>query len=140
MVDGVWGPWSETRTFDCEPVDTDCGAKSAYASTARETSNLTGEVQMSTEVETSDELTPDQMVIFPNPTDGKFTIQLEGDMANELVIHITDAAGRFIIQKTIPSGATMLREEIDFSDKPAGMYFIHIINGEDHQVGKVVVH
>ena len=81
-----------------------------------------------------------RFLMFPNPTNGKFTIKLEGDMANELLIYITDASGRFIVQRTIPSGVNMLREKIDFSDKPDGIYFIHIMNGEDHLVGKVLVH
>ncbi|MCB9225240.1 MAG: T9SS type A sorting domain-containing protein [Crocinitomicaceae bacterium] len=65
------------------------------------------------------------LLIYPNPTSGEFTVQLNG----EYQITITDARGRLILQK-IGADQTMF----DLSSYESGVYFIRI-----DQNGKMTV-
>jgi len=89
-----------------------------------------------------------ELVIFPNPSDGKFSIRLENGadegMDNvrddELILMIIDPSGRIVVEKMIQSDGMEIQEEIDFRDKPAGIYFIQLYNTSFRQIGKVVVY
>ena len=58
--------------------------------------------------------------VFPNPTDGMFTIQLKDKSSITLII--TDITGKVILNKQIHS----TKNEIDLSTCPQGVYFLQI--------------
>jgi predicted nucleotidyltransferase len=72
---------------------------------------------------------PDQsagLVVYPNPTSGKFSIQLDGNMNGELKVKVVAQDGRlaglFSYEKTGYSFST----QVDLSGKPKGMYLLYI--------------
>lgn len=84
--------------------------------------------------------TENGFTIFPNPTSGKFTISLDNRVDDDLVLRITDTSGKIVAQRMIPSNGNRIHEEIEFTDKPAGIYFIQLYNTSFRQVGKLVVY
>ncbi|MBI3510637.1 MAG: T9SS type A sorting domain-containing protein [Bacteroidetes bacterium] len=62
-------------------------------------------------------------LVFPNPSSGKFTFQ---NLSPGNKIEIYDLTGRIILQKTIRSA----NETFDLSENESGIYFYHIINGQ----------
>jgi hypothetical protein len=64
-----------------------------------------------------DDIAGSTLLIFPNPTNGAFTVQLDG----EYEIAITDARGRLILQQS-----TADQTDFDLSTYESGMYFIRI--------------
>jgi len=80
------------------------------------------------------------LVIFPNPSDGKFTISLENYVEEDLILRIIDPSGKILVEKMISSDEMQIQNEVDFNDKPAGIYFIQLYNTSFRQVGKVVVY
>jgi len=81
-----------------------------------------------------------QFTIYPNPSKGKFTIQSVRAIENRLTLMIVDPSGKVLMQKMIHSGSNGLREEVDLSKQPAGIYFIQLYNDVFRQVEKLVLY
>ncbi|PHR26267.1 MAG: hypothetical protein COA38_15240 [Fluviicola sp.] len=67
--------------------------------------------------------------VYPNPTSGEFTIQLDGDFSYE----VHDARGRII---QVGNGLNIT--EVDLVEAEAGIYFLHITNSIGQKVVRVV--
>ena len=80
------------------------------------------------------------LLLFPNPTDGKFYISLETAVERELILTITDASGKVLVQRMVAADGEHWQEEIDFSEMPAGIYFIQLYNTSFRKSGKIVVY
>jgi len=86
------------------------------------------EVTVSTAISDVDDLTVE---IYPNPTNGKFTVQT-GFVADE--ISIIDALGRTVAIESVSNNEV----EIDVELQP-GIYFIKIINDNKAFLNKLIV-
>ena len=87
-----------------------------------------------------DEKFEQDLLVYPNPTNDLFTIQLRGEIAEDLMLKITDASGRVILQREIPNNGNLIQEEVDLGTSPAGFYFIHLYNETYQSVKKLVVY
>lgn len=67
--------------------------------------------------------------IYPNPTSGMFTIVLPGDF----VMNVTDSRGRLVVQK---SGVDNMVVDLDLFE--SGLYFVHVVQGENSIVKKII--
>lgn len=72
--------------------------------------------------------------VFPNPTQGRFTIQQSGFTPISIVASLYTANG-IMIERRILSG---LREEFDLGERSAGVYFLQLSSGQEKQTWKVV--
>jgi hypothetical protein len=79
-----------------------------------------------------------QITIFPNPSDGKFELEINnfGNGKNEIEIYNT--LGEIIFQSKIQSRDIGIKSEIDLTDKPNGIYFVRIASGEKNYYAKIV--
>jgi hypothetical protein len=73
--------------------------------------------------------------IYPNPTLGRLNLELKGawEDQKDINIKVVDITGR-ILAKDVIDGAGTVR--FDFSDLPAGVYFINIITEEGRTIVK----
>lgn len=71
-----------------------------------------------------------ELSIYPNPTDGEFSINLEG----EYTVSIMDARGRLIITKSATDNT-----EINLSDYESGVYFVKVQVDGNIIVKKVIL-
>ena len=62
--------------------------------------------------------------IFPNPTDGKFTVDIPG--TDTKTVRVFSVDGRMVFEKNNVSAGLF---QIDLSDKPDGLYLIQIKHG-----------
>jgi hypothetical protein len=75
--------------------------------------------------------------IYPNPNDGIFTIGLDENVS-DLVIVITDMQGR-VVYSSIENSHTGHTKQISLENESSGLYFMHIsVNGEE-RVEKISV-
>jgi len=81
---------------------------------------------------------PGNLVVYPNPTEGRFIVELDKEVNEEATLEIIDLAGKVLIQQTVPSHQ-ILKEEFNMSDQPAGLYFIRILLQSDYLIGKVIL-
>lgn len=73
--------------------------------------------------------------IFPNPNNGRFTMQLTADRNKAVEVVVTDITGRKIKQIT-----TVANKETELLlNEPAGMYFIQAITDEGRCSSKLIV-
>ena len=72
-----------------------------------------------------------KLLIYPNPSNGKFIIKLQGEH-QEMNVEIYNAFGENILRKTTSN-------EIDLSAAPKGIYFVKIYNGVKIQTEKIVI-
>ena len=81
-------------------------------------------------------LREDEIKLYPNPTPGKFTIDIDGVTANEIEVAIYRIDGSRIFQKTYLPTEQL---NIDLSNKVSGMYLIQIITDDQQVVKKLIL-
>ncbi|QGY47139.1 T9SS type A sorting domain-containing protein [Maribellus comscasis] len=69
--------------------------------------------------------------IFPNPTDGVFTIELSGLKSSKVKIYITNMEGQEISEKEFYISGNFLRQSINLHGFAKGAYNLIIQNGEN---------
>jgi hypothetical protein len=67
--------------------------------------------------------------VFPNPSNGLFTLEMNTGKNESLSLEVTDAQGRIIRKENIRVTSAM-RYAIDMQGEPKGIYFIRV-NGEE---------
>ncbi|HEY4797915.1 MAG TPA: T9SS type A sorting domain-containing protein [Bacteroidia bacterium] len=87
--------------------------------------------------EIPDKSTNDQVIIYPNPNNGRFTIFTNSDAQkeiNKLHIVVLDVMGKIIVEKIAMSVGPI----IDISAYPKGMYIVKIILNEEIKTAKII--
>ena len=72
--------------------------------------------------------------VYPNPSQGRFTIRQSGAVPVPIVASLYTANG-ILIERRILSG---LSEEFDLGESSAGVYFLQLSSGQEKQTWKVV--
>ncbi len=76
--------------------------------------------------------------IFPNPSEGIFTIAYEAQDRSPITYRLTDVLGRVIFQEVIIPNPGVNSKTVDFSNLSAAYYFVIMNNGKKQFVEKVV--
>jgi len=72
------------------------------------------------------------MKVYPNPTNGFFTLEFETDGVYNLTI--SDMSGRIISRETVNEQSV----QMDISNYPAGVYILTISNGKGQTTMRIV--
>ena len=80
-----------------------------------------------------------EVSIYPNPSDGVFTIQLNQTEKVKTLIKISDAQGKLVFKDNLGKFSGEYREEVDLKKYGAGTYIINIEQGDKVITEKVVV-
>jgi hypothetical protein len=77
---------------------------------------------------------------FPNPTEGRFTIDLQG-LSASATVSVADLTGRQVMPALplVRRGAAA-RAEVDLTSQPSGLYFVRVQDGERDLVRRVTKH
>jgi len=86
-----------------------------------------------------DDFTSDLMQIYPNPSDGLFYVELSEALESEVILELLNPLGKLILQQEFPP-YTLIKEEYDLSDRPAGIYFIRVYNASFQNLKKLMLH
>ena len=62
------------------------------------------------------------MKLYPNPTQGQFTLAVENTMLENATITVFNLVGQTISEQRISGQSTML----DLTSQPQGMYFVRL--------------
>ncbi|MBI5008098.1 MAG: VCBS repeat-containing protein [Bacteroidia bacterium] len=77
--------------------------------------------------------------IYPNPTTGIFTIELNNNVFGELVIDIITQNGSKILNIRFDKSTEHFMSQIDLSGQPSGMYLVNLAIDKFKAVRKVLV-
>jgi hypothetical protein len=72
--------------------------------------------------------------LYPNPSDGRFFLEIGSGMPGEKVVEVLGPLGRVIQRRAIPAGSVSL-QEFDLGDQPPGFYYIRV-SGEGENIPK----
>nr|MBP7497750.1 CotH kinase family protein [Bacteroidales bacterium] len=79
------------------------------------------------------------LIIYPNPSKGKFNIQFNSISKRINYIAIYNNIGDKLFEKLYDS-PSKIYESIDLSSQPAGLYFIKIISDNYYNIQKLIIH
>lgn len=81
-----------------------------------------------------------RMVVYPNPTEGLFTVSFEAKKAVDVAtITVTNITGQVITQKVISKPGKKMSEEIDLTKMARGVYMVELLADNERQVRKLIV-
>jgi len=80
-----------------------------------------------------------RMRMFPNPSNGQFTLQIGGAETKDAVVKIVDVVGNTIYMDNIGNKSTVIEEKIDISAVSKGVYFVTVENGTTRFVNKITI-
>jgi hypothetical protein len=78
-----------------------------------------------------------EVKVYPNPTPGRFTMEFSDPLLRESYYSVYDATGRLLLQRPLPSGATL--EEVDLSRFGSGAYVLRVTDPAGVRHEQVVV-
>lgn len=76
------------------------------------------------------------VLLFPNPTNGQFTITMNNFSSSETTIQVIDVAGKTVLVKNIAAGINQV--SLDATSFAAGIYSVKVSNGEFTKVIRLV--
>ncbi len=77
--------------------------------------------------------------IQPNPNDGSFNIELEGEAHQEIEIAVLDILGQVVFQQDYEFNTGQLTTRIDLDNAASGTYFVQVSAADQVSYQKVVV-
>ncbi|TAE60288.1 MAG: T9SS C-terminal target domain-containing protein, partial [Bacteroidetes bacterium] len=76
--------------------------------------------------------------IYPNPTDGLFSLLGEDMHAENLSIQVTDARGRIVYERTEENVFGAYRHEMNLSEAAEGVYNVRVSDGVNTTYKRVI--
>ena len=80
----------------------------------------------------------ENVALYPNPNNGKFTVQFDSGTNSKIGITIQDLRGRKIYEQTY-SNSGLFSQEFELKEAQAGVYLVSITNGDKKMVKRMVV-
>lgn len=77
-------------------------------------------------------------VVFPNPGNGKFTVQLDMKQPGNVEIVFTDNVGKQLYHATETTTTLVYTKDFDFTDLPSGVYFLKVRSGKQQLTKKIL--
>jgi hypothetical protein len=81
----------------------------------------------------------DSIHIYPNPTGGRFFLEIYHARKDTYMLEIFDPTGKVLWIKQINNSNQVIRENIDISRNPAGMYFLKVTNNDRQRIKKIIL-
>ncbi len=77
--------------------------------------------------------------IYPNPTTGKLTIEMNNKLFGDLMINILNQEGKVVSSKKIKKTTEELLDQTDLSALSKGIYYIHLIINDFNSSQKIII-
>jgi hypothetical protein len=77
--------------------------------------------------------------LYPNPNDGRFTVEIAGAKQGKHIMEITNNLGQLLHSEQIEVNGSSHRQEVNMNHLPKGIYYLIIRNEDDKLVRKLVV-
>lgn len=74
--------------------------------------------------------------VYPNPTTGIFTVELQGNQNSTAEISVINMTGAEILHKIVGSGT---RFQVDLSNQVSGIYLVKVTDNKQQHLGKIIL-
>ncbi len=91
------------------------------------------------ELPTKERLAVNNFDFFPNPNNGKFTIDFDLPEQGSMVLRIVDLAGKEVYRDVQPDFKGQYKNTIDISESPAGTYLVQVQQNGRELTKKVII-
>jgi PKD repeat protein len=81
----------------------------------------------------------EEFLLFPNPTDGQFTIVLKGEPKDDLHINLINIIGQYIHREEVDFTSGQLTKTFNFDRLPVGTYIVELKSDQQVSYKKVVI-
>lgn len=100
-----------------------------------QSTDISGSTNLNTEVLT------EQLKVFPNPTDGRFQLNLAYDGQEKASAKVFDITGKLVkdITRDLVIGKESVTAEVDLQTSKSGFYFLRITIGRKTITKKIIV-
>ncbi|MBI2271905.1 MAG: T9SS type A sorting domain-containing protein [Bacteroidetes bacterium] len=92
----------------------------------------------STPTGTKNELKLETLNFYPNPSNGKFSLEFETGDKSPVAITITDVTGKQVYAETL-KGEEKYKREIDLNSESKGVYVINLQQGKRSVAKKIII-
>lgn len=77
--------------------------------------------------------------VYPNPSSGRFQVQLPEDFSTESQLQLLDSRGKLVQQIIVPESSSA---DIPFAGKELspGIYFLRVLDGQQQMTQRIVIH
>ena len=82
-----------------------------------------------------DELVLNSVKLYPNPSNGLFTLELNNSNNEEFIVEIYNVIGKIVYTAKISDNLT----DINITEMSAGIYYVSINNGVNRKVSKIMI-
>lgn len=86
----------------------------------------------------NNELTFQDLAVYPNPSNGNFTVEFQSKSNNKIGIEVFDIRGRKVYGESFDNTG-MFRQNLALSNVQPGVYMVSIIDGDAKTVKKIVI-
>ncbi len=81
----------------------------------------------------------ERVLLYPNPSAGKYNLEMEGFLAGDISLEVYDLSGRKVWSNMVTSnGDVLLKQEIDLTGYSNGAYFLKIYDGHTLKVRELI--
>jgi hypothetical protein len=80
----------------------------------------------------------DQFQITPNPGNGVYSLTFRSDKRGTLMIAVSDATGKYVFLKTVRDFSGELKENIDITSNPKGIYIFEVESENSREARRVI--
>lgn len=80
-----------------------------------------------------------QCVVYPNPNDGRFTVEYDAAAAQNLDVKVFDMTGKLVTGRQWQVNTGNNRTVVDLEQMPAGLYTVKVTSAEGSMSAKVLV-
>jgi hypothetical protein len=86
-----------------------------------------------------DENDPYLTVIYPNPTNGNFTVSFNANSSEKYTLRIYNDIGQIVVSEVINNHNGAYSKAIELGDKASGVYTLTLTNGKVETTKKIVI-
>jgi Secretion system C-terminal sorting domain len=79
------------------------------------------------------------VLVYPNPSNGNFRLQVNGYENTDMTVLITNAIGQVVYNSNIAVNETITVQDINLSDLAAGTYTLKLVNGDNVTTRNIVI-
>ncbi|MBK7181605.1 MAG: T9SS type A sorting domain-containing protein [Bacteroidetes bacterium] len=77
--------------------------------------------------------------IYPNPSNGVFTLNINNAASNQVVISIMDIQGKVVYSESDKNVSAQYNKQINLTNLAKGIYYVKLNIGSEVQIQKLII-